>query len=90
MKVVGPSLETVLKGERENRNISKLHEELAKESQKSRIERMRRPKWTLIPEGTVVTIVCEDVPSGISKEDHDAGLKSSLKNLAHFVEEKGE
>jgi hypothetical protein len=36
--------------------------------------------------GTEVTVVCDDVPSGISKEDHDAGLRSSLDNLAAFVE----
>lgn len=46
--------------------------------------------FAVIPEGTVVTIVCVDVPKGISPEDHDAGLKSSLENLAQFVEEKGE
>jgi hypothetical protein len=26
------------------------------------------------------------VPSGISKQDHDAGMRSSLENLARFVE----
>jgi uncharacterized protein YndB with AHSA1/START domain len=36
--------------------------------------------------GTRVAIVCENVPQGIRKADHDAGLKSSLKNLAAFVE----
>lgn len=38
------------------------------------------------PEGTRVTIFCENVPPGISKEDHDAGLASSLSNLAAYVE----
>ncbi|WP_317890809.1 SRPBCC domain-containing protein [Paenibacillus arenilitoris] len=44
--------------------------------------------WTLtaVPEGTAVTVVCENVPAGIRKEDHDAGLKSSLENLAEFIE----
>lgn len=44
--------------------------------------------WSLTAaaEGTDVTIVCEDVPEGIAKEDHDAGLKSTLENLAAFVE----
>ena len=44
--------------------------------------------WSLETEGdgTRVTITAENVPHGISKEDHDAGLQSSLKNLAHFVE----
>ncbi|MBW7453345.1 SRPBCC family protein [Paenibacillus sepulcri] len=44
--------------------------------------------WTLraVPEGTEVTIVCENVPEGIRQEDHDAGMKSSLENLAAFTE----
>jgi uncharacterized protein YndB with AHSA1/START domain len=47
-----------------------------------------RMTWTLraVPQGTEVSILCEDVPSGISKEDHDAGLQSSLENLAAFAE----
>lgn len=36
--------------------------------------------------GTRVAIVCEDVPQGITRRDHDAGLKSSLANLAALVE----
>jgi len=36
--------------------------------------------------GTRVAIVCENVPQGIRKADHDAGLKSSLANLAAYVE----
>ena len=44
--------------------------------------------WTLaaVPGGTEVTILCENVPEGIRKEDHDAGLRSTLENLAAFVE----
>lgn len=44
--------------------------------------------WTLaaVPEGTAVTIVCENVPEGIRKEDHDVGLKSTLDNLAEYTE----
>jgi uncharacterized protein YndB with AHSA1/START domain len=44
--------------------------------------------WTFEPvdSGTKVTITCEDVPPGISKADHDAGLKGSLANLAQLVE----
>ena len=38
------------------------------------------------PEGTQVRVTAEKVPSGISQEDHDAGLHSSLENLARFVE----
>jgi uncharacterized protein YndB with AHSA1/START domain len=44
--------------------------------------------WTLaaVPEGTKVTIVCENVPEGIRKEDHDVGLRSTLENLADYTE----
>lgn len=44
--------------------------------------------WHLSPArgGTKVTVICENVPDGIRQEDHDAGLQSSLKNLATFVE----
>lgn len=37
-------------------------------------------------EGTLVTIRAENVPEGISAEDHAEGLESSLANLARFVE----
>lgn len=36
--------------------------------------------------GTRVTSACSDVPEGISPEDHEAGIASSLENLAAFVE----
>ncbi len=44
--------------------------------------------WYLeaVAAGTKVTIICEQVPEGIRKEDHDAGLNSTLEKLAHFVE----
>ncbi|HET8729337.1 MAG TPA: SRPBCC family protein [Alphaproteobacteria bacterium] len=44
--------------------------------------------WSLaaVPEGTEVTILCENVPEGIRPEDHDAGLRSTLENLAAFTE----
>lgn len=38
--------------------------------------------------GTMVSIRCEDVPPGISREDHQVGLASSLDNLAEYVEGK--
>lgn len=46
--------------------------------------------WYLeeVPEGTKVTIVSENVPPGIGKEDHDAGMNSSLGNLADFLENR--
>ena len=36
--------------------------------------------------GTLVEITAVDVPSGITPEDHAAGLASSLANLAAFLE----
>ena len=47
-----------------------------------------RITWTLesLPSGTLVTVSCEDVPPGIRPEDHQAGLESTLKNLAAFAE----
>jgi uncharacterized protein YndB with AHSA1/START domain len=44
--------------------------------------------WSLSadPEGTKVSIVCENVPEGIRKEDHDEGLRSTLENLAALTE----
>ena len=38
--------------------------------------------------GTRVDIVAKDVPDGISAEDHAAGLASSLRNLAAYVEQQ--
>lgn len=45
--------------------------------------------WALdtVSEGTKVTIICENVPEGIRQEDHEAGLKSTLKNLATFAKQ---
>jgi len=44
--------------------------------------------WTLNPRGngTEVTVAAEDVPSGISRQDHEVGMTSSLANLATYVE----
>ena len=44
--------------------------------------------WSLEPvdEGTLVTFRADDVPPGISAEDHAAGFAASLANLARFVE----
>nr|WP_263458241.1 SRPBCC domain-containing protein [Sutcliffiella rhizosphaerae] len=38
------------------------------------------------PKGTLVSIACEHVPEGIKKEDHEIGLRSTLENLANYVE----
>ena len=44
--------------------------------------------WELskVDGGTRVDITADDVPDGISEEDHAAGLASSLANLADYVE----
>jgi uncharacterized protein YndB with AHSA1/START domain len=44
--------------------------------------------WRFDPvdEGTRVTVTCTDVPTGIRRKDHLEGLRSSLANLAAFVE----
>jgi uncharacterized protein YndB with AHSA1/START domain len=44
-------------------------------------------KVTAAGAGTRVDIVAEDVPDGISAEDHAAGLASSLTNLATYLEQ---
>jgi len=41
---------------------------------------------TAVDVGTRVDIIADDVPDGISAEDHAAGLISSLTNLAQHVE----
>ena len=46
--------------------------------------------WSLRPEGddTQVTITCTGVPEGIKAEDHEAGMNSSLDNLAAFLADR--
>ena len=43
--------------------------------------------WNLdeVPEGTKVTIICENVPEGIGQDDHETGMNSTLANLAAFL-----
>ena len=45
--------------------------------------------WQVTPAdaGTRVNIVAEDVPDGVSAEDHAAGLDSSLTKLAAYSEQ---
>lgn len=47
-----------------------------------------RITWELEPRdtGTLVSVRCEDVPDGISPADHEAGLRSTLRNLAAWAE----
>src|SRR6266513_2754280 len=44
-------------------------------------------KISAVEAGTRVDIVAEDVPDGVSAEDHAAGLSSSLANVAGYVEQ---
>jgi uncharacterized protein YndB with AHSA1/START domain len=46
-----------------------------------------RMTWTLDPVagGTRINISAQDVPDGISAEDHAAGFASSLSQLAAYV-----
>ncbi|MCT4783269.1 MULTISPECIES: SRPBCC domain-containing protein [Exiguobacterium] len=46
--------------------------------------------WYLeeMDDGTNVTIVCENVPSGILKEDHLSGLGATLNQLSDFLKGK--
>jgi uncharacterized protein YndB with AHSA1/START domain len=41
---------------------------------------------TPVADGTKVTFRCENVPPGISPEDHQEGMASTLKKLANFIE----
>jgi len=47
-----------------------------------------RMTWSFAPQGdgTLVTIVAENVPPGIRAEDHAQGLAATLGNLAGYVE----
>ena len=44
--------------------------------------------WSVTPvdRGTLVEIVADDVPDGISADDHAEGLTSSLANLAAYLD----
>jgi uncharacterized protein YndB with AHSA1/START domain len=48
-----------------------------------------RMTWTFtaVTGGTIVTVCAEDVPAGIRPEDHEAGFRSTLDNLAACVED---
>ncbi len=43
---------------------------------------------TAVDTGTQVEITADDVPEGISAEDHAEGLTSSLENLAAYLENR--
>lgn len=57
------------------------------ESSDARFGGTMRMTWQLQPEvgGTRVTVTARDVPAGIGHEEHEAGLASSLANLAAYL-----
>ena len=44
----------------------------------------------LAPEkgGTLVTFIADQVPEGITQEDHIKGMESSIENLEHYMAAK--
>ena len=68
-----------------------IEQEVTFESDDPAFAGVMRMTWSFLPEeaGTRVTIRAEDVPDGIRPDDHQAGLDSSLENLARFVGEEG-
>ena len=41
---------------------------------------------TAVANGTKVTLTADNVPPGISEAEHRAGMDSTLKSLANFIE----
>ena len=39
-----------------------------------------------VDDGTLVEFIADDVPVGISAEDHAAGMTASLQNLARYLD----
>lgn len=68
----------------------RIEQEVVFESEDPAFSGLMHMVWTFQPkeEGTLVTVRAENVPAGISREDHEVGLNSSLENLAAFVEEQ--
>jgi uncharacterized protein YndB with AHSA1/START domain len=66
----------------------RLVQELEFASDDPRFAGTMRMSWCLLPAsaGTKVSIIAENVPEGISAQDHVAGLNSSLEKLATLVE----
>jgi uncharacterized protein YndB with AHSA1/START domain len=46
-------------------------------------------RLTEVVGGTLVTVTATDVPPGISAEDHQKGMDSSLANLARYLKASG-
>ena len=58
------------------------------DSENSEFSGVMKITWDFaaVRQGTEVTVRCENVPVGIRPEDHEAGLMSTLENLARFTE----
>lgn len=69
----------------------RIEQEIVFESDDPAFAGTMRMVWTFEPlgSGTLATVRAENVPAGIQPEDHEAGMKSTLDNLAAFVEEDG-
>jgi uncharacterized protein YndB with AHSA1/START domain len=66
----------------------RIEQSVAFESEDPTFSGEMRVTWSLDPveQGTLVSVRCEDIPAGISADDHKAGLESTLRNLSAFVE----
>jgi uncharacterized protein YndB with AHSA1/START domain len=69
----------------------RIDQEIRFESDDPAFQGVMRMIWSFQQEGsgTLVTIRAEQVPDGISPEDHEAAMSSTLSNLATFVGGKG-
>jgi len=70
----------------------RIEQEVNFESEDPAFSGTMRLIWTFQSEGagTLVMVRAENVPVGIRPEDHEAGLNSSLQNLAAFAEAEAE
>jgi uncharacterized protein YndB with AHSA1/START domain len=61
------------------------------ESEEPEFAGVMRMTWSLkdVDGGTEVSVLCEDIPSGIRLEDNELGSRQSLHKLAAFVEGGG-
>lgn len=68
-------------------DAQRIEQEVIFESNDPGFSGVMRMTWMLDPakNGTLVTIRAEDVPRGVRPEDHEAGMNSTLDNLASFL-----
>jgi uncharacterized protein YndB with AHSA1/START domain len=68
-------------------NPKRIEQEVIFESDDPAFSGVMRMTWMFDggKDGTLVTIRAEDVPRGIRPEDHEAGMTSTLDNLASFL-----